>query len=48
MEVELYKKLEAWQLAMVKQVSSVVGVGKRATAILIVSTQGFAHTDSYQ
>ena len=48
MEVELYKKLEAWQPALVKQVRSVVGIGKRATAILIVSTQGFAHTDTYQ
>lgn len=48
LEAELYKKLEAWQPALVKQVRSVVGIGKRATAILIVSTQGFAHTESYQ
>lgn len=48
LETELYKKLEAWQPAMVKQVRSVVGIGKRATAILIVSTQGFKHTESYQ
>ena len=47
-EVELYKKLEAWQPAMVKQVRSVVGIGKRATAILIVTTQGFKHTQTYQ
>lgn len=47
-EVELYKKLEAWQPAMVKQVKSVVGIGKRATAILIVATQGFRHTETYQ
>jgi len=48
LEAELYKKLEAWQPEMVKQVRSVVGIGKRATAILIVNTQGFKHTESYQ
>jgi len=47
-EAELYKKLEAWQPDLVKQVRSVVGIGKRATAILIVTTQGFKHTESYQ
>ena len=48
LEAELYIKLEAWQPTLVKQVRSVVGIGKRATAILIVSTQGFAHTETYQ
>jgi transposase len=48
LETELYKKLEAWQPEMVKQVRSVVGIGKRATAILIVNTQGFKYTESYQ
>ena len=47
-EVELYIKLEQWQPNLVKQVRSVVGIGKRATAILIVTTQGFRHTESYQ
>ena len=47
-EVELYIKLEQWQPNLVKQVRSVVGIGKRATAILIVTTQGFKHTDTYQ
>ena len=47
-EAELYKKLEAWHPELVKQVRSVVGIGKRATAILIVSTQGFKHTQTYQ
>ena len=47
-ETELYKKLEAWQPDMIKRVRSVVGIGKRATAILIVNTQGFKHTDTYQ
>ena len=45
-ETELYKKLEAWQPELVKQVRSVVGIGKRATAILIVCTQGFKHTET--
>lgn len=47
-EAELYRKLEAWQPEQVKQVRSVVGIGKRATAILIVSTQGFKYTETYQ
>lgn len=47
-ETALYTKLEAWQPALVKQVRSVVGIGKRATAILIVSTQGFKFTETYQ
>ena len=48
LEAALYIKLEAWQPTLVQQVRSVVGIGKRATAILIVSTQGFAHTETYQ
>ena len=48
LEAELYRKLEAWQPVLVKQVRSVVGIGKRATAILVVSTQAFAHTETYQ
>ena len=47
-ETELYKKLEAWQRELVKQVRSVVGIGKRATAILVVCTQGFKYTQTYQ
>ena len=47
-ETELYKKLMEWQPDLVKLVRSVVGIGKRATAILIVSTQGFKHTATYQ
>lgn len=48
LELELAKKLNAWQPDLVKQVSSVKGIGKRATAILIVFTQGFKHTENYQ
>ena len=47
-EVELHKKPEAWQSELLKQVRSVAGIGKRATAMLIVSTQGFKHTEIYQ
>lgn len=48
MELELAEKLAAWQPELVKQVGSVKGIGKRATAILIVFTQGFKHTETYQ
>ena len=45
---ELEKKLKLWQPDLVKQVSSVKGIGKRSTAILIIFTQGFKHTENYQ
>lgn len=48
LEKALLQKLTNWQPALVKQVSSVKGIGKRATAILIVFTQGFKHTETYQ
>jgi transposase len=48
LEAELYKKLNEWQPELVKLVSSVVGIGKRATSLLIVSTQGFKNTESYK
>ena len=48
LESELSTKLSTWQPELVKLVSSVVGIGKRATSLLIVSTQGFKHTTSYQ
>jgi transposase len=47
-EQELKEKLEAWQPDLVKLVSSITGIGKRATAILIVQTQGFKYTETYQ
>ena len=40
--------LGAWQPELVKRVRSVVGRGKGATAILIVTTQGFKHTKNYR
>lgn len=48
LEAELDKKLKSWQPDLVKTVQSVKGIGKRATAILIVFTQAFKHTESYQ
>jgi transposase len=45
---ELNTKLLQWHPELVKQVSSVKGIGNRATATLIVYTQGFAHTQTYQ
>ncbi len=48
LEIELEKKLKLWQPDLVKQVNSVKGIGKRATAILIIFTQGFKHTENYQ
>lgn len=48
LENELDKKLKIWQPDLVKKVQSVKGIGKRATAILIVFTQAFEHTETYQ
>ncbi len=45
---ELHQKMLLWQPEMVRQVSSVKGIGSRATATLIITTQGFKHTHSYQ
>jgi transposase len=48
LEQELLLKLNEWQPDLVKLVSSITGIGKRATSLLIVSTQGFKTTDTYQ
>ncbi len=48
LKAELHSKLIVWHPELVKQVSSVKGIGTRATATLIVYTQAFAHTESYQ
>jgi transposase len=45
---ELDIKLLNWYPELVKQVKSVKGIGRRATATLIVYTQGFKHTQTYQ
>jgi transposase len=48
LKLELDEKLMLWHPDLVEQVSSVKGIGRRAAATLIVYTQGFAHTHSYQ
>lgn len=48
LEQELAQKLSLWQPKLVKQVSSVIGIGKRASSLLIVYTQGFKNTATYQ
>jgi transposase len=48
LEAELIDKLKEWQPGLVPLVSSIPGIGKRATSLLIVSTQGFKTTESYQ
>jgi transposase len=48
LEEVLNEKLQEWQPELVKLVSSIPGIGKRATAILIVSTQGFKYTESHK
>lgn len=47
LEDSLTLKLKEWQPEMVELVSSVVGIGKRASAILIISTQGFKYTKTH-
>ena len=48
----LEKKLEAclkqWQPDQYKSISSIKGLGKRATALLIIYTQGFRHTRNHR
>jgi transposase len=48
LELKLESLLEQWQPAQLKNVSSIKGIGKRATAMLIVFTQGFKHTKNHR
>lgn len=48
LETELDQKLKEWQPELVTLLSSITGIGKRATSLLIVTTQGFKTTDTYQ
>lgn len=48
LEKELHKKLMEWQPELVQRVSSVMAIGKRATAELIVYTQGFKDMKNYR
>lgn len=48
LEKELDKKLLEWQPQLVERVQSVMAIGKRATAELIVYTQGFKDMTNYR
>ncbi len=48
LEMKLETLLQQWQPAQLKSVSSIKGIGKRATAMLIVFTQGFKYTHSHR
>ena len=48
LEIKLEVQLEKWQPAQLKSVGSIKGIGKRATAMLIVFTQGFKYTHSHR
>ena len=48
LEIKLQTLLEQWQPAQLKSVGSIKGIGKRATAMLIVFTQGFKYTNSHR
>lgn len=48
LEKKLHELLIKWQPEQVKNISSVMSIGKRATAMLIVYTQGFKYTQNYR
>lgn len=48
LEAKLQLVLEKWQPDQLKSVSSIKGIGKRATAMLIVFTQGFKNTHNHR
>lgn len=48
LEQKLQLLLEQWHPEQLKSVSSVKGIGKRASALLIVFTQGFKYTENHR
>ena len=48
LEEKLQTLLQSWQPAQLKSISSIKGIGKRATAMLIVFTQGFKYTNNHR
>ena len=48
LEKKLEASLQQWQPDQLKSVSSIKGIGKRATAMLIVFTQGFKYTNNHR
>ncbi len=48
LEQKLEAQLQVWQPTQLKNISSIKGIGKRATAMLIVFTQGFKYTNHHR
>jgi transposase len=48
LETKLEAILKQWQPDQYKSISSIKGLGKRATALLIIFTQGFKHTNNHR
>lgn len=48
LEEKLETLLQTWQPSQFKNVSSIKGLGKRATAMLIIFTQGFKNTHNHR
>ena len=48
LEVKLQVLLKKWQPEQYKSIHSIKGLGKRATALLIIFTQGFKHTTNHR
>ena len=48
LEEKLELRIGEWQPAQLKSVRSVKGIGKRATAMIIIFTQGFKYTKSHR
>lgn len=48
LEVKLEDLLITWQPQQVKNISSIKAIGKRATAMLIIFTQGFKYTHNHR
>lgn len=46
LEIKLAELIQQWQPEQYKNISSIKGIGKRATAMLIIFTQGFKHTNN--
>ena len=48
LEVKLQALLMTWKPDQVKNISSIKAIGKRATAMLIIYTQGFKYTQNHR
>jgi transposase len=48
LEAKLENILKQWQPEQYKSIKSIKGLGKRATALLIIFTQGFKHTKNHR